>query len=158
MSPPISPLILVVEDDANDALLLERAFQKSEMPIAVKVLRTVDDAIAYLQGRPPFADRQTCPMPVLILQDIKLPLKSGFDFVSWLRAQPALKRLPVIMLTSSKAPSDINRAYELGANSYLVKPVAFESFRQMIKTLQLYWLVHNQQPTVVLIPPGDVSA
>ena len=153
-SPPINPLILVVEDDANDALLLERAFHKAETPVGVKVLRSVDDAIAYLQGQPPFDDRAAHPLPVLILQDIKLPLKSGFDFVSWLRAQPALKRLPVIMLTSSKAPNDINRAYEIGANSYLVKPVSFDSFLHMLKTLQLYWLVHNQQPTIVVIPPA----
>src|SRR5688572_25240976 len=107
-------LVLVVEDDPNDAFLVERAFQKCGGRTEIKVVTTVDEAIGYLKS-----DQAKARLPVLILQDIKLPLKSGFELIGWLRQQPGLKRMPVIMLTSSKAPQDVNRAYELGANSYL---------------------------------------
>lgn len=142
-------LVLVVEDDPNDAFLVERAFQKCGGKTEVKVVSTVDEAIEFLT-----ANQEPARLPVVILQDIKLPLKSGFEFVGWLRQQPGLKRLPVIMLTSSKAPQDVNRAYELGANSYLVKPVAFEAFVNTVKALEAYWLVHNEQPQILLVPPA----
>ncbi len=85
---------------------------------------------------------------MLMLLDLKLPRKSGMEVLAWLRAQPALRRLRVVVLTSSKESGDINRAYELGANSYLVKPVTFDALLEMVKALNLYWVILSETPEV----------
>jgi CheY-like chemotaxis protein len=86
--------------------------------------------------------------PALVLLDLKLPCRSGLEVLDWLRGQPRLKRCPVVVLTSSKEAPDVQAAYDLGANSYLIKPVEFQAFLDMVGTLNLYWLVLNQ-------PAGD---
>jgi CheY-like chemotaxis protein len=139
--------ILMVEDRPADVLLIRRAFGKANIRNPLQVIGNGEDAIAYLAGTGAFTDRDASPLPCLILLDLKLPRKSGLEVLSWLRAQPELKRLPVIVLTSSKETSDVNRAYELGANSYLVKPVMFDTLLEMITTLGLYWLTMNESPT-----------
>jgi CheY-like chemotaxis protein len=139
--------ILMVEDRPADVLLIRRAFGKANIKNPLQVISNGEDAIAYLAGTGAFTDRDASPLPCLILLDLKLPRKSGLEVLSWLRAQPELKRLPVIVLTSSKETSDVNRAYELGANSYLVKPVMFDTLLGMITTLGLYWLTMNESPT-----------
>jgi CheY-like chemotaxis protein len=139
--------ILMVEDRPADVLLIRRAFGKANIRNPLQVISNGEDAIAYLAGTGTFTDRDASPLPCLILLDLKLPRKSGLEVLSWLRAQPELKRLPVIVLTSSKETSDVNRAYELGANSYLVKPVMFDTLLGMITTLGLYWLTMNESPT-----------
>jgi CheY-like chemotaxis protein len=139
--------ILMVEDRAADVLLIRRAFGKANIKNPLQVIGNGEDAIAYLAGTGAFTDRDASPLPCLILLDLKLPRNSGLEVLSWLRAQPELKRLPVIVLTSSKETSDVNRAYELGANSYLVKPVMFDTLLGMITTLGLYWLTMNESPT-----------
>jgi CheY-like chemotaxis protein len=139
--------ILMVEDRPADVLLIRRAFGKANIKNPLQVIGNGEDAIAYLAGTGAFTDRDASPLPCLILLDLKLPRKSGLEVLSWLRAQPELKRLPVIVLTSSKETSDVNRAYELGANSYLVKPVMFDTLLGMITTLGLYWLTMNESPT-----------
>ena len=144
------PLILLVEDDPNDALLVQRAFRKANVSNVLQVVRDGEEAVAYLKGEKPFSDRQQFPLPGVILQDLKLPRKSGLEVLAWLRGQPGLRRLPVVMLTSSRQSSDINRAYELGANSYLVKPVAFDALVEMIKTLDVYWFVLNEKPRLAV--------
>ena len=85
-------------------------------------------------------------MPVVMLLGLKMPKKNGFEVLEWLRAQPKLKRLPVVLLTSSSESSDINAAYDLGANSYLVKPVDTDAFVDLLKTVELYWLITNTKP------------
>ena len=102
----------------------------------------------YLAGRGDYADRITHPLSSLVLLDLKLPRKSGHEVLEWLRAQPALNRMPVVVLTSSKESRDVNRAYDLGANSYLVKPVAFADLLRMAQTLDLYWLQLNEDPAL----------
>jgi CheY-like chemotaxis protein len=87
-------------------------------------------------------------VPMLVLLDLKLPRKSGHEVLEWLRQQPNLKRLPVVVLTASSESSDVNRAYDLGANSYLVKPVTFDALVEMVKTLNLYWLILNKRADV----------
>jgi CheY-like chemotaxis protein len=139
--------ILMVEDRPADVLLIRRAFGKANIRNPLQVISNGEDAIAYLAGTGAFTDRDASPLPCLILLDLKLPRRSGLEVLSWLRAQPELKRLPVIVLTSSKETSDVNRAYELGANSYLVKPVMFDTLLGMITTLGLYWLTMNESPT-----------
>ena len=146
--------ILLVEDDPNDVLLIQRAFRKSDVVNPIQVVGDGEEAIAYLSGRGPYADRERYPLPVLLLLDLKLPRKSGFEVLEWLRQQPGLKRLPVAVLTSSAETPDINRAYDLGANSYLVKPVRFEGLLRMVQTLNLYWLIINEKPDLVEIELG----
>jgi len=140
--------ILLVEDDANDVLLIERAFEKAHLANPIKSVRDGQEAIAYLSGMPPYDDRLRYPLPALILLDLKLPRKSGFEVLNWLRQEEDLRRLPVVILTSSGQAADINRAYELGANSYLVKPVSFEALTQLVQGLGVYWLILNESPII----------
>ncbi len=140
-----SHTILLVEDDHNDVLLIKRAFQKVKIANPIIVLNDGEQAISYLAGREPYIER---PLPVLILLDLKLPRKSGHEVLEWLRQQQKLRRLPVVVLTASCESSDINRAYDLGANSYLVKPVTFDALVEMVKTLNLYWLIFNKTAEV----------
>lgn len=141
--------ILVVEDEPNDALLLRRAFGKAHLDNPIQVVPEGEAAIAYLSGEAPYVDRNLYPLPALMLLDLKLPRMSGFEVLVWLRQQPGLKRLPVVVLTSSGQKIDVDRAYELGASSYLVKPVSFEELLVMVKALNLYWSVLCMKPDIV---------
>ncbi len=140
--------ILHVEDDPNDVLLIARAFRKAETAAHVNVVNDGDQAVQYLAGTNSFASRDQFPLPSLVLLDLKLPRKSGIEVLEWMRAQPGLKRIPVVMLTSSRQPIDMNRAYDLGVNAYLVKPVNFDALVEMLKTLDLFWLRLNERPTL----------
>jgi len=139
-------VILLAEDDPNDVLSVQRAFQRNYVANPVQVVRDGEEALAYLSGQAPFADRERHPLPVLLLMDLKMPRKSGLEVLAWVRHQPGLKRLPIIVLTSSNQSPDINRAYELGANSYLVKPAGFDSLLDLVKNLDMYWLILNEKP------------
>jgi len=139
-------VILHIEDDANDALLFQHACRKAGAAFDLRAAKDADEAIAYLSGATDFSDRQKYPLPQLILLDLKMPRVSGFDVLAWLRQEKAFKNLPVIVLTSSNHDSDIRRAYDLGANSYLVKPVGFDALVGMVKTIQGYWFDLNQPP------------
>jgi CheY-like chemotaxis protein len=97
-------------------------------------------------GEAGFSNRTNHPLPDLMLLDLKMPKLNGFDVLSWLRAKPGLKRLLVTVLTSSDQPVDINRAYDLGANSYLVKPHATENLLDLVNRVEKYWLEANQNP------------
>lgn len=140
-----SHTILLVEDDHNDVLLIKRAFDKVKIANPIIVVNDGEEAISYLAGREPYVERA---LPMLVLLDLKLPRKSGHEVLEWLRQQQTLKRLPVVVLTASSESSDVNRAYDLGANSYLVKPVTFDSLVEMVKTLNLYWLILNKRADV----------
>src|SRR5262245_8374290 len=115
--------ILVAEDEADDAFLLERAFARAGIKATIQLARDGQEAVDYLRGSKPSTDRQAQPLPVLVLLDLKMPRLDGFDVLEWLRQQPGLRRLSVVVFSSSNEPRDINRAYDLGANSYAVKPV-----------------------------------
>ncbi len=140
--------LLLVEDKSNDVLLIRRALGKAGIANPLQVVGDGDQAVAYLAGDGPFADRERFPLPGVVLLDLKLPRRSGLEVLEWLRGQPGLKRLPVVVLTSSAESRDINRAYDLGANSYLVKPVDFDALLQLVKGLGLYWLVLNAGPEI----------
>lgn len=142
------PTILLVEDDSNDVLLIQRAFRKAKLSGLLQVVDDGEAAVHYLTGEEPYNNREQYPLPILMLLDLKIPRRSGHEVIEWLRQQPSLKRLPVVVLTSSSNNNDVNRAYDLGANSYLVKPVAFEALQEMLKTLNLYWLLLNEKPSV----------
>lgn len=149
----MNQVILVVEDDPNDVMLIQRAFVKSRILNPVRIVSHGDEAVAYLSGEGQFADREAYPFPVLVLLDLKLPRRSGLEVLAWIRSLPGLKRLPIVVLTSSKESIDINRAYDLGANSYLVKPVGFDSLLELVKSLEVYWMMLNQNPDVAVAWP-----
>ncbi len=139
--------ILLIDDDDNDRLLIQRAFQKAGLK---SVLRTVADgveALDYLRGAGKYADRTRYPIPFLALLDLKMPGITGFEVLQWIRAQPNLRRLLVVVLTSSSLQSDVDRAYELGANSYLVKPVEFEAMVNLVRRFETYWTEINRVPS-----------
>jgi CheY-like chemotaxis protein len=138
--------ILVIDDDPNDVLLLQRAFEKTRLANPLHFAKDGEEALAYLSGQGEYADRNQHPLPALVLLDLKMPRKSGLEVLEWIRQQPALKRLIVVMLTSSNQSSDVNRAYELGANSYLVKPGGFDTLMELVKGMDRYWLVLNEGP------------
>lgn len=142
------PGILVVEDNPDDVLLLQRAFRKANLMNPVHVVPDGQAAIDYLGGTAPYDDRNRYPIPALVLLDLKLPKRNGHEVLQWIRAQPGLRRLPVAVLTTSRESPDINRAYDLGANSYLAKPVDFDALIELVKTLQLYWMILNERPDV----------
>lgn len=142
------PVILHVEDDPNDVLLVGLAFRKSGAGVALHVVNDGEQAVQYLAGESIYADRQANPFPALLLLDLKLPRRSGLEVLSWVRGQDDLRRLPIVILTSSNQRSDVNRAYDLGINSYLVKPSALDELVVMIKTLTGYWLEMNVNPAL----------
>jgi len=133
--------ILQVEDNADDVILTALAFRKAGVQVQIDVANDGDQAIAALQSSPLHS------LPACVLLDIKLPTKSGLEVLAWIRDQPRLKRLPVVMLTSSVLPKDINDAYDLGANSYLVKPPNSEAMASLAQTIVQYWLHSNTPPT-----------
>ena len=138
--------ILLVEDNPDDVLLIRRAFKKAGLPHALQIATHGEEAVDYLAGGGSYADRDKHPFPALVLLDLQLPRRSGHEVLEWLRGQEVLRRLPVIVLTSSREPSDINRAYDLGANSYLVKPVSFEALLEMVRVLERFWIALTERP------------
>ncbi|MGB8130604.1 MAG: response regulator [Candidatus Angelobacter sp.] len=139
--------VLLVEDDVSDFRLIQRAFAKIRKGVPMIRLSHGDEAVAYLAGDAPYENRSLHPFPCVILLDIKLPRRSGFEVLEWIRTQEsALKRLPIIMLTSSSHQVDVNKAYDLGVNSYLVKPSNSSELEQLMSTFQTYWLESNAGP------------
>lgn len=138
--------ILLVEDNSRDVILMQRAFRKAAIAKPIQVVNDGEAAQLYLSGQEPYGDRNQYPLPVLVLLDLKLPRKSGAEVLLWVRQQAELKRLPVVVLTSSKEYADVNRVYDLGANAYMVKPVAFDDLVEIVKTLNMHWIMLNEKP------------
>jgi CheY-like chemotaxis protein len=136
--------ILMAEDDDNDVFLIKRAFHQAQFENPLQVVETGDQAIAYLKGDAHYNDREKYPIPALVLLDLKMPGKNGFEVLSWIRQHPEFNSTPVVVLTSSQESADINRAYALGANSYLVKPASFLSLVEMINRLKEYCKFTNE--------------
>jgi CheY-like chemotaxis protein len=135
--------ILYVEDEENDGFLLRRAFVKAGIPNPLEVVTDGNEAIEYLSGLGTYTKRR---IPQLVFLDLKLPFKTGFEVLAWLRQQPALHTIPVIILTSSTQESDVHKAYALGANAYLVKPPGPEELTVMVETIRAFWLTLNLNP------------
>src|SRR5690349_19737256 len=121
-------VFLLVEDNADDVVLVKRAFAKAKVLNPLHITRRGEEAIDYLSGTGKYANRAEFPLPGLVLLDLNMPGLSGFDVLRWIRQQPGLRTLRVVVLTSSDETRDVNLAYQLGANSFLVKPVDFERF------------------------------
>lgn len=142
--------ILIIEDDAADAALLQRAFEKAKVLNPILHLKDGDKALAYLAGVGEYADRLQYPIPALILLDLKLPGMTGLQLLQWMRARRDIKRIPVVVLTSSDEASMVNAAYDIGANSYLIKPGDPAAIHGMVETIQRYWIDLNEIPKLVM--------
>jgi CheY-like chemotaxis protein len=133
------PIVLLVDDSENDALLMRTVFQRAGFVQPMRLATDGDDAIAYLRGDGRYRDRRQFPLPTTVLLDLNMPRKNGFEVLEWIRQQPDLRRLRVYILSASSRTQDIERAYDLGANSYLVKPGNLDGLMTMAKCL-VAWL------------------
>jgi CheY-like chemotaxis protein len=138
--------ILLVEDNRMDVELTLDAFNEAKLQNTIYVASDGKEALDYLFGQGQYADRQTYPKPNLVLLDLKLPGIDGFEVLRQIKSTPILKRLPVVILTSSKEEGDRALSYDHGANSYLVKPVSFDGFLGVVRQIEGYWLSLNVAP------------
>jgi CheY-like chemotaxis protein len=135
--------ILLADDDDNDALLLEMAFAKAGVDQKLTRVKDGAELIQYLNGEGDYTDHARFPLPCLLLLDLKMPYKNGFEVLEWIREQPTHKHLIVAVLTASKAETDTRKAYHLGANSYLVKPTTMAGLETLARRVKEYWLDLN---------------
>lgn len=143
---PEQAVILLAEDSEDDILLVRKAFARAFINNPLHVVRSGAEVVAYLTGEGKYSNRDEFPLPDLMLLDLNMPVMDGFEVLKWLRQQPSLKSLRVIVLTASAHIRDVNIAYQLGANSFLVKPLDFENFVQMSQFLSGYWLKLDRTP------------
>lgn len=143
---PESKVILLVEDDPNDVELTLRAFRKSMLGNEIVVVRDGIECLDYLRGTGAYADRDAGKLPQVVLLDLNLPVLDGLEVLRRIRADDRLRRLPVVILTSSNEDDDKLTGYGLGANSYVRKPVDFMQFSDAVNRLGLYWLMVNESP------------
>jgi len=140
-------LFLLAEDSQNDVFLMQQAFKKAGLPNPIQVVSDGQEAISYLKGEGRYSARAQYPLPMAVLLDLKMARMNGFEVLEWVRKQPNLKRVVVIILTASNRSSDADRAYDLGANFYLTKPGKFEDLVEMTKCLH-DWLRLNHFPSI----------
>lgn len=145
-------LFLLVEDNPDHVVLLQRSFARAKILNPLQVVRSGEEAIDYLAARGKFANREEFPMPSLVLLDLKMPGIDGFDVLRWIRQQPAIGTLRIVVLTTSSDTKDIDLAYTLGANSYLVKPNDFDLFVQVATALSGYWVWLDHSPNPEATP------
>ena len=140
--------VLLVEDNADDVTFVRMAFRKNRADEALEVVSNGSEAIQYLGGEGPYSDRQKYPVPGLLLLDLRLPVVDGFEVLKWVRAHQGLSRLPIAVLTGSESPQHRQRAYELGANSFMIKPGGLEEFFAMMDSVLGFWLNCCELPEV----------
>jgi CheY-like chemotaxis protein len=136
--------LLLIEDNEDDVFLMKRALEGAAVSNPLFVVEDGQAAIDYLSGAGPDRDRTNYPLPALVFLDLKLPFKSGDEVLEWIRKQPELQSLIVVILTSSGEPSDLRKCYQLGANSYVVKPPTAPQLLEMAKAFKWYWLEYNR--------------
>lgn len=137
-------VVLLVEDNPDDSDLIAYAFREVGIANPLTIVDDGDKAVAYLHGEAPFADRGEHPLPGVVLLDLKLPRRSGFEVLADIRSVATTRRIPVVVLTSSNQEADIGRAYDLGANSYLIKPIGRDALIAMVKSIDDFWIKLNQ--------------
>lgn len=151
------PLILIVDDAEDDVLLLRKALRRSEISCGVQAVNSGEEALAYLQGEGRFSNQFEHPLPDLVLLDLKMPRMDGFEVLQWIRRQENFHALRVVVLTASEDAEHVNRAYQLGANSFVVKPMEFESLVVLARQLQDYWLLMDNAPRIKRPPAQRVA-
>jgi CheY-like chemotaxis protein len=144
--------ILLAEDNANDVELVLNALEQNHLANEVIVVRDGAEALDYLFRRGAYANRLE-GLPVVVLLDLKMPKVDGLEALRQIKSDPTLKRIPIVMMTSSREEQDLLRSYELGVNSYLVKPVRFQQFVEAVKSLSVYWVLLNEPPPGALAKP-----
>jgi CheY-like chemotaxis protein len=143
---PSEAVILLAEDRQDDVVLIRTAFKKAGISNPLHLVRDGEQALAYLQGHGKFSDRRVHPFPELLLLDLKMPRMDGMEVLAWLKSHPEFKLLRVVVLTSSEDIHDVNKAYQLGANSFLVKPLEFQNYIALARTMARFWLEHSHAP------------
>ncbi len=138
--------VLLADDDKSEVMLFQRAWDKVEYDVSLQVVNNGVDVIKYLCRQPPFDNREVSPRPLLLIMDLKLHRKSGFEVLEWLRNSES-RQLPVIIYSSSQRPEDVNRVYDLGANSYVVKPLGLGRIEKLISNISAWWLEQIELPT-----------
>lgn len=136
--------ILLVEDNEDDVIFMKRAFKTAQIHHPLQVVMDGQAAIDYFARVSTFSDPQQSALPCLVLLDLKLPNKHGLEVLDWLRHQEHLRTLIVIILSTSREPNDLRRAYQIGANAYLVKPAEVSQLFDMVKAIKLFWLTYNE--------------
>ncbi len=147
MSTSLHAEILLVEDNPQDVELTLRSFRKNNVTNRVVVAQDGAEALEYLFATDRYAGRSVSDIPKVILLDLKLPLVNGIEVLRRIKSDDRTKRIPVVVLTSSREEPDIAACYELGVNSYIVKPVDFQQFTEAVRNTGLYWLLLNEPPT-----------
>jgi len=142
------PTLLIVEDNEDDIFFVERIFKQIGARCELRFTRDGIEAIEYLSGQGAFKDRAKYPMPTIILMDLKMPRRNGFEVLEWMHNQPEIKLIPTIVVTSSTLQEDVTRAYRLGANAVMNKPVDKDSLLQMLKSFHIYWTDFVEMPEV----------
>ena len=137
--------ILLAEDNENDVELTLNALQESRLSNEVKVVRDGAEALDYIYRRGNYSGRADC-LPCVILLDLKMPRVDGLEVLRQIKSDPALRQVPVVMLTSSREEKDLVRSYDLGVNAFVVKPVDFNQFAQAIRSLGMFWAIVNEPP------------
>jgi CheY-like chemotaxis protein len=145
---PDHAVILLAEDLSNDVFLVRRALANAGVKNPFFVVSDGEECLAYLRGVGKFSNRDEYPLPDILLLDLKMPRMDGFEVLREIRANKAFAPLRVIVLTSSEEISDVNKAYELGANSFLVKPLEFDNYTAMMRTLSAFWLKGSRAPVI----------
>lgn len=141
--------ILMADDDDEDRMLTKKAFELNRLGNELRFVEDGEDLLDYLYQRGKYADPASAPRPGLILLDLNMPRLDGREALAVIKSDPSLRRIPVVVMTTSEADQDIARSYDLGANSYVTKPVTFDSLAQVIKALDQYWF------EIVALPEGD---
>lgn len=135
--------ILLVEDNLMDVDLTLQAFTDHGVANPIVVCRDGEEALGYMEAHASVTDSQ---LPILVLLDLRLPKVDGIEVLRWARQHPVWQQIPVIVLTTSRENSDVESAYRLGVNSYIIKPVDFATFTDVVKTIHIYWLLTNVSP------------
>jgi CheY-like chemotaxis protein len=139
--------VMLVEDDLNDIFIVKRAFKLAHIQNPLQVVTDGEEAIKYLRGEGKYSDRATYPLPHLVVMDLKMPRKTGFEVLEWIKRDGRpLRRIPVVIVSSSGNPGDVNRAYELGANAYMVKPMDFRAVEHLFESITHYWGLECAKP------------
>ena len=141
-------VILLAEDNDDHVTLILRAFRKGALLNPVFVVKNGEEVIQYLKGEGKFVNRSEYPLPSLLLLDLRMPMKDGFEVLEWIRADSNFKPLRIVVLTTSEDMKDVNRAYQLGANSFLVKPMDLEHFASLTDAIKGHWLWLSRAPTI----------